>query len=70
MSTGGPSDAKGLDAALIHGAAMQRLRNYDRVQNRPGRQLVNVTKVGRNDPCPCGSHKKFKHCCLSMRGSL
>lgn len=23
------------------------------------------TKVGRNDPCPCGSGKKFKHCCLS-----
>jgi uncharacterized protein len=21
-----------------------------------------VTKVGRNDPCPCGSGKKFKHC--------
>lgn len=22
-----------------------------------------LTKVGRNDPCPCGSGKKFKHCC-------
>ena len=21
-------------------------------------------KPGRNDPCPCGSGKKFKHCCL------
>lgn len=21
-------------------------------------------KVGRNDPCPCGSGKKHKHCCL------
>ncbi len=20
-------------------------------------------KVGRNDPCPCGSGRKFKHCC-------
>jgi preprotein translocase subunit SecA len=20
-------------------------------------------KVGRNDPCPCGSGKKFKNCC-------
>jgi len=20
-------------------------------------------KVGRNDPCPCGSGKKYKHCC-------
>jgi hypothetical protein len=23
-----------------------------------------VAKVGRNDPCPCGSGKKFKKCCL------
>lgn len=24
-----------------------------------------ATKVGRNDPCPCGSGKKFKRCCGS-----
>jgi|GEM_PF-6922301 len=23
-----------------------------------------MAKVGRNDPCPCGSGKKFKKCCL------
>jgi hypothetical protein len=23
-----------------------------------------MTKVGRNDPCPCGSGQKFKRCCL------
>lgn len=22
-------------------------------------------RVGRNEPCPCGSGKKFKHCCLN-----
>ena len=22
-----------------------------------------VKKIGRNDPCPCGSGKKFKQCC-------
>ncbi|WP_312862075.1 SEC-C metal-binding domain-containing protein [Muricoccus pecuniae] len=27
--------------------------------------LVNPMRaVGRNDPCPCGSGKKFKKCCL------
>jgi uncharacterized protein len=25
-------------------------------------------KVGRNAPCPCGSGKKFKHCCGETRG--
>ena len=24
-------------------------------------------KVGRNDPCPCGSGKKFKNCCMSKK---
>ncbi len=23
-----------------------------------------MPKTGRNDPCPCGSGKKYKHCCL------
>jgi hypothetical protein len=23
-----------------------------------------VTKIGRNDPCPCGSGKKYKKCCM------
>ena len=26
-------------------------------------QPVHVEKVGRNDPCPCGSGKKYKKCC-------
>ena len=31
------------------------------VKKRPVR---NVHKIGRNDPCPCGSGKKYKNCCL------
>ena len=27
------------------------------------RPVVNGKKVGRNDPCPCGSGKKYKKCC-------
>jgi len=26
-----------------------------------------MIKIGRNDPCPCGSGKKFKRCCLAMQ---
>ncbi len=26
------------------------------------KQPVHVNKVGRNDPCPCGSGKKYKNC--------
>ncbi|WP_304055492.1 SEC-C metal-binding domain-containing protein [Nitrosomonas communis] len=25
--------------------------------------LTTPAKVGRNDPCPCGSGKKYKKCC-------
>lgn len=25
--------------------------------------VVKEVKVGRNDPCPCGSGKKYKKCC-------
>ena len=31
------------------------------VKKKPIRR---VTKIGRNDPCPCGSGKKYKNCCL------
>lgn len=24
-------------------------------------------KVGRNDPCPCGSGKKYKKCCMDKK---
>jgi uncharacterized protein len=29
----------------------------------PAAAAATVAKVGRNDPCPCGSGKKFKKCC-------
>ncbi|MCI8420199.1 MAG: preprotein translocase subunit SecA, partial [Oscillospiraceae bacterium] len=34
-------------------------RSDGTVKKQPRR----VQKVGRNDPCPCGSGKKYKHCC-------
>jgi len=24
-----------------------------------------MSKIGRNDPCPCGSGKKYKKCCVN-----
>ena len=31
---------------------------------------MKITAVGRNDPCPCGSGKKFKKCCLGKEESV
>lgn len=37
-----------------------------REQDAPTRTPVQRTepRIGRNDPCPCGSGKKYKKCCL------
>lgn len=26
-------------------------------------------KVGRNEPCPCGSGRKYKHCCMGRQSN-
>ncbi len=31
--------------------------------------IVKGNKVGRNDPCPCGSGKKYKQCCLGKENA-
>jgi len=41
-------------------AAMQRLINARNLSKTKKQQ----EKVGRNEPCPCGSGKKYKKCCL------
>ena len=33
-------------------------------------RLEKMIKVGRNDPCPCGSGKKFKRCHLGHEDEL
>jgi preprotein translocase subunit SecA len=37
---------------------------FDRMteSSGPKSQVKNNQKVGRNDPCPCGSGKKYKKC--------
>src|SRR5271168_3741869 len=41
-----------------------RLANYQPMQGIDSRMSsASTKKVGRNDPCPCGSGKKYKKCC-------
>jgi uncharacterized protein YecA (UPF0149 family) len=53
-------------------AAMQRGRERAAANAGPpaaAKPIVrNNDKVGRNDPCPCGSGKKYKHCCFPKFG--
>ena len=34
-------------------------------ESKPQLDDIDTSKIGRNDPCPCGSGKKFKKCCGS-----
>jgi hypothetical protein len=44
--------------------ADEKLRRYFSAQREPTPAINPFKGVGRNDPCPCGSGKKFKKCCL------
>jgi uncharacterized protein len=67
-----PVSAK-LRETLIVGAAagVNNIYHYFEAQRLLGKDPLgnlstfrrSVPKVGRNEPCPCGSGKKFKHCC-------
>ncbi|OFI05033.1 protein translocase subunit SecA [Clostridium acetireducens DSM 10703] len=37
--------------------------NYDSDNSTKQTPIRKENKIGRNDPCPCGSGKKFKNCC-------
>ncbi len=60
------SKAKMVESHTAKGAFASEAHNARRVQG--GGDVTPVTirrdqpKVGRNDPCPCGSGKKYKHC--------
>ncbi len=43
--------------------AMAEIEAAENPSDEPAKPLVAAGKVGRNDPCPCGSQKKFKKCC-------
>ena len=42
---------------------LQRTESGKMAYDKPA--PIRVTKIGRNEPCPCGSGKKYKKCCGS-----
>jgi hypothetical protein len=46
-------------------APKTRPRSFEHlIQPKAQPPIVRKEKVGRNDPCPCGSGKKYKKCCI------
>ena len=58
------------DVLGIHGVGIDRKirrpkykrKIYDSSNKEPYKRVVR--KIGRNEPCPCSSGKKYKKCCL------
>ena len=54
------------ETAKITNAALQAINSVDNgktIEAKENRTVVNEgPKIGRNDPCPCGSGKKYKNC--------
>ena len=44
--------------------AMKTLKILDHVSERVIQTSFTDVDVGRNDPCPCGSKRKYKKCCM------
>ena len=40
------------------------ISDIERLLNPP-KPITKAITIGRNEPCPCGSGKKYKHCCLN-----
>jgi len=43
------------------------LRSGGESEPQASKPIIKGPKVGRNDPCPCGSGKKYKKCCELKR---
>jgi len=54
-----------VEGKTIHSFRYPLVERIDFVEQSRKQRTVKVPpKVGRNDPCPCGSGKKYKNCCL------
>lgn len=58
-----PLSVLGKEFAQLYNKLLKRL-NKNGLPILHDSFLGNNKKIGRNDPCPCGSRKKFKKCCL------
>ena len=66
-----PQNLQRPEAALSTGPTPGSLRSHSLSSGTENEALElplkrELPKVGRNDPCPCGSGKKFKNCCGRM----
>jgi SEC-C motif-containing protein len=80
VTEGGAEDERGFVDFAFHlkhkgkPYTQREIATFERIDGRwyytdsevnPKGKTVHAEKIGRNDPCPCGSEKKYKKCCGS-----
>jgi len=61
----GDGDDWAAQIRVINPSYQQRLKPDGGVRGVTIRKAEGASPIGRNDPCPCGSGKKYKKCCLA-----
>jgi len=52
--------------ATDHSFALHKDKTFKPlVKGKPGEKATAAPKIGANDPCSCGSGKKYKKCCMN-----
>jgi preprotein translocase subunit SecA len=68
------SESMNEDLAKLSDVKYQHAEAQTAIDNVSDQSVIELTpapirngpKVGRNDPCPCGSGKKYKNCCGAL----
>jgi SEC-C motif-containing protein len=78
VTAGGEGDEQGTVDFIFHlehegkPYAQREIASFERIEGKwyytdsvfnPKEEPARVERIGRNDPCSCGSGKKFKKCC-------
>ena len=51
---------------LMNLKVVEQLKEEEKVEQKKTNPKFTGKKIGRNEPCICGSGKKFKHCCGAL----
>ena len=60
------------EAVIVKLEGLEKLlgKTGEEVPTLPSAGIIKAEKIGRNAPCPCGSGKKYKKCCLNKEEAL
>jgi tetratricopeptide (TPR) repeat protein len=64
QASAGSGDGRKIGVECEEKVVESGIRHESLIQGTPLKVETTMANSGRNDPCPCGSGKKYKRCCL------